>query len=397
MQYFTVEAGDPQEAIAKMRRQYGEEARILTHKNVRRGGLFGFFAREAVEITGYVPDVRKNPPPQASAEVEEAKKRILETAKREQSLQQILKEIRTLKDNIAAGSPAQKHPGPARIEELLVTNDFDEQFRRNVHERIRKSFSVAELDNLPLLMSSVLEWIGQGIRIHSPFNGLPDQGRKIYIIVGPTGVGKTTSIAKLAAIYGIGNAKVPARKVQILTIDNYRIAARRQIETYAEIMRVPVAFAESASEFRKALALASDKELVLVDTIGKSPRDLARLAEMKDILDTAGSESEINLAISATTKASDVEDILQQFEPFKYKAVILTKLDETQKVGNIISVLSRREKPLSFIADGQGVPQDIEEASVLRLLMSLDGFRINREGLEEKFGPQQKIAEKFWK
>jgi flagellar biosynthesis protein FlhF len=396
MQYFTVEAGTPREAIEKMRRHYGEEARILTHKNVRRGGLFGFFAREAVEITGYVPAAKKNNSPSRGSEIEEAKKKILETAKREQSLQQILKEIQSLKENFVPGGPAQMLPGQAKIEELLAANDFDESFRRAIHERIRKEFSVAELDNIPLLMSSVLEWIGQGIRIYPAFSEA-GQERKIFIIVGPTGVGKTTSIAKLAAIYGIGNSKVPARRVQIVTIDNYRIAARRQIETYAEIMRVPVAFAESAAEFQKVLALASDKELVLVDTIGKSPRDLARLAEMKDVLDTAGSESEIHLALSATTKASDVEEILQQFEPFKYKAVILTKLDETQKVGNIVSVLSRREKALSFIADGQGVPQDIEEASVLRLLMSLDGFRINREGLEDKFGPQQKIAEKFWK
>jgi flagellar biosynthesis protein FlhF len=395
MQYFTVEAGTPKEAIEKMRRHYGEEARILTHKNVRRGGLFGFFAREAVEITGYVPAAKKTSPPAGNAEIEEAKKRILETAKREQSLQQILKEIQSLKENITAGTP-QMHPGQARIEELLADNDFDESFRRAIHERIRKEFSVAELENIPLLMSSVLEWIGQGIRIYPPF-GTNGAERKVFIIVGPTGVGKTTSIAKLAAIYGIGNSRVAARRVQIVTIDNYRIAARRQIETYAEIMRVPVAFAESAGEFQKVLALAADKDLVLVDTIGKSPRDLARLAEMKDVLDTAGSESEIHLALSATTKASDVEDILRQFEPFKYKAVILTKLDETQKIGNIISVLSRHEKALSFIADGQGVPQDIEEASVLRLLMSLGGFRINREGLEEKFGPQQKIAEKFWK
>ena len=396
MQYFTVEAGTPKEAIEKMRLHYGGEARILTHKNVRRGGLFGFFAREAVEITGYVPAVKKDSSPARAGEIQEAKKKILETAKREQSLQQILKEIQSLKENISTGAPAQLLPGQAKIEEMLLANDFDETFRRAVHERIRKEFSVADLENIPLLMSSVLEWIGQGIKIYPAFGEVRSE-RTVFILVGPTGVGKTTTVAKLAAIYGIGNSKVAARRVQIVTIDNYRIAARRQIETYAEIMRVPVAFAESAVEFEKVLALAADKELVLVDTIGKSPRDLARLAEMKDVLDVVGAESEIHLAISATTKASDVEDILQQFEPFKYKAVILTKLDETQKIGNIISVLSRRDKALSFIADGQGVPQDIEEASVLRLLMSLDGFRINREGLAQKFGPQQKIAEKFWK
>ena len=100
--------------------------------------------------------------------------------------------------------------------------------------------------------------------------------------------------------------------------------------------------------------------------------------------------------ISATTKASDVEEILKTFEPFKYRAVILTKLDETLRIGNILSVLAACRKPVSYIADGQSVPQDIEQASVLRLLMNLDGFHINRERLEKRFGERVKISDAYW-
>jgi flagellar biosynthesis protein FlhF len=117
---------------------------------------------------------------------------------------------------------------------------------------------------------------------------------------------------------------------------------------------------------------------------------------MKEVLDAAGSRSEIHLALSATTKASDVEEILKQFEPFRYSAVILTKLDETLRIGNILGALSTLGKPVSFLADGQSVPQDIEKASVLRLLMNLEGFQINRERLEKLFGTREKISDAYW-
>jgi flagellar biosynthesis protein FlhF len=123
---------------------------------------------------------------------------------------------------------------------------------------------------------------------------------------------------------------------------------------------------------------------------------LSKLGEMREVLDAAGSYSEIHLAVSATTKASDVEDILKTFEPFRYRAVILTKLDETLRLGNILSVLSSMGKPVSYIADGQSVPQDIERASVLRLLMNLEGFQCPRERLEKKFGRREKIADALW-
>ncbi|MBA7618034.1 Signal recognition particle receptor FtsY [subsurface metagenome] len=274
-------------------------------------------------------------------------------------------------------------------------NDFSEMFMEKILRRVRHDFSLENLENIPALEAKVLEWIGEGIKIYHPLKYLEKES-KVFIIVGPTGVGKTTTIAKLAAANGVGNNQLALRRVKIVTIDNYRIAARRQIETYAEIMRIPVACAESGAEFKKVLALSEDMDLILVDTIGKSPRDLSKLAEMKEILDAAGSSSETHLAVSATTKASDVEEILKQFEPFRYKAIILTKLDETMRVGNIISVLVMANKPISYIADGQGVPQDIEEASVVRLLMNLDGFRIDREQIEEKFGKREKITDKYW-
>lgn len=397
LEYFTIEATSPREALEKMRRHYGQEARILTHKSVRRGGFFGLFAREGVEITGYVSQVPRQKP---KVSMEETRSKILADAKREQSLQLILKEIQALKENMGKDEPREardrdKPTGLARIESIMQVNDFSPAFIAEILKRVRREFSLEDLENFAVLQTRVLEWIGEQIQIYPPFE-ISKDGQKVFILVGPTGVGKTTTIAKLAAIYGVSGSRSGAPNVRIVTIDNYRIAALRQIETYAEIMRIPVACVESGNEFKKFLAMAEGSNLILVDTIGRSPRDMSKLAEMKEVLDAAGTRNEIHLAVSATTKASDVEEVLKTFEPFKYKAVILTKIDETLRIGNIISVLTGLHKPISYIADGQSVPQDLEQASVLRLLMNLEGFHCNREQLEKRFGERAKINGAYW-
>jgi flagellar biosynthesis protein FlhF len=386
MQYFTIQARSDREALEKMRLTYGEDARILTHRSVRVGGILGFFSSEGVELTGYVSeDAGKK----RRAEVEEEKKKILDSARKEQTLQLLLKEIQGLRDSIKETRQPEKeealHPSLQRIDDLLAQNEFSEDFRTDIAGMARREFSLEKLDNFPALQAAVVEWIGSRIRIDSP-RGSDGKGARAVVIVGPTGVGKTTTIAKLAAIHGIGGNGTRPKRVRIVTIDNYRIAAKQQIETYAEIMRIPVSLVESATDLAKVMALHQDTDLILVDTIGRSPRDLTKLAEMKEILDKCGSEAMVYLAVSATTKASDTEEILRQFEPFKYRSIILTKLDETMRIGSVISSMDKHHKSISYLCDGQGVPQDLEEATVGRLLMNMEGFRIDREAVEQKFG-----------
>jgi flagellar biosynthesis protein FlhF len=384
MRYFTVQARTDREAIQKMKSAYGEDARILTHRAVRTGGLLGLFTAEGVEVTGYISEDGAR---RKKVEVEDEKKKILDTVRRDQTLQVLLKEIQSLREAVttARAPAAELHPSIARIEDLLSVNDFSEEYRAGMRDRIRREFSLETLENYGALQTAVVEWIGDSIAIDSPLSfGGP--GPAVVAIVGPTGVGKTTTIAKLAAVHGLAGGRAPGRKVRIITIDNYRIAAKQQIETYAEIMRIPVSLVESAPDLAKTLTLSQDADLVLIDTIGRSPRDLAKLAEMKDILGACGTRAMIYLALSATTKASDAEEILRQFEPFGYRSVILTKLDETMRIGNVVSVLARHRKSVAYLCDGQGVPQDLAEASAVRLLMNMEGFRINREALEKRYG-----------
>ena len=387
MQYFTIQARSNREAIEKMKGTYGESARILTHRSVRLGGFLGLFSTEGVEVTGYLSEDGNR---KRKVDVEEEKRKILDGIKKEQTLQALLEEIQGLRESLdnrppAPAAPAHEpHPSLRQLEELLVSNEFAGDYIAGIHERARREFSLEALDNFPQLQTAVVGWIGERITIDPPLS-FSARGARIVIVVGPTGVGKTTTIAKLAAIYGLGDDKSPPRRVRIVTIDNYRIAAKQQIETYAEIMRIPVSLVESAEELRKNIALYQDTDLILVDTIGRSPRDLGKLAEMKEILAACGSQASVYLALSATTKASDTEEILRQYAPFGYRAVILTKLDETMRIGNVLSCLARQKTPVAYICDGQGVPQDLEEASPVRLLMNMEGFRIDREALEERF------------
>jgi flagellar biosynthesis protein FlhF len=202
-------------------------------------------------------------------------------------------------------------------------------------------------------------------------------------------VGKTTSVAKMAAIHSLGAKGERAKDVRLLTIDNYRIGAKQQIQTYAEILQIPFSSVESYQDLQKRLAIYKDADLILVDTIGKSPKDYMNLAKMREVLEGCDGKAEFHLAISATTKVTDIKEVLQQFEPFGYQAVVLTKLDETMRIGNLISVLWEKGKSISYITNGQGVPDDIDRASVLRLLKTLEGFQIDIPRLRERFGTEE--------
>lgn len=258
---------------------------------------------------------------------------------------------------------------------------------------MKSTFALSELENESAVMEQVVDWIGESIRIYTV---LPKNKPHIFVLVGPTGVGKTTTIAKLAAVYGMGIGGQKPLKVRMITIDTYRLAAKEQIEKYAEIMQIPLSYVQFPQELAKAIALYSDVDLIFIDTIGKSPRDYEKLAEMQKLLDVCAGTSETHLAVSATVKTSDIHEMLQQFEPFRYQSVVVTKLDETTRIGNILSVLSEKQKSISYITYGQKVPQDIERATVVRLLMNLDGFRVNRQRIEKKF-QEQRVINSEWR
>lgn len=388
MQYLVEEGATHREVLEKVRARYGDAAQVLSHRTVRTGGFLGLFAREGVEITFYLKDDSVRETERKRQDMEDEKRKLLDRINQEKAIQEVLSEVRSIKNMVEDGagrasSYDDEHPTLAALDELLVQNDFSPSYRQELLARARSEFSLDGLEDYKAVEDALLSWVGDRIQLPGDTRAVRP---RVIVLVGPTGVGKTTTIAKLAAIHNLGMAGEQAQDVRMITIDNFRIGARQQIETYGSIMRVPVSTVETAADLRKTIAMYKDTDLILVDTIGKSPRDAVRLAEMQQILDACGSGAEVYLAVSATTKTQDMLDVFRQFEPFGYRAVVITKMDETGRVGNVLSALSERDKSVAWITDGQRVPLDIERAHPLRFLMKLEGFAPNRPKLEERYG-----------
>ncbi|BCG63010.1 MAG: flagellar biosynthesis protein FlhF [Methyloprofundus sp.] len=187
----------------------------------------------------------------------------------------------------------------------------------------------------------------------------------VVALVGPTGVGKTTTIAKLAAQFILQHGS--SRQVALITMDNYRIGAHEQLSTYGRILDVPVRVAADGEELRSLINSFSDKRLILIDTAGVSQKD-QRMLEQIEELQEADIQVKPYLVMSATTQLKAMDEIIQGFAGFELEACILTKMDETAETGHAISALIEHQLPLAFITDGQQVPEDIHKASSVMLI-----------------------------
>jgi flagellar biosynthesis protein FlhF len=188
----------------------------------------------------------------------------------------------------------------------------------------------------------------------------------IVALIGPTGVGKTTTIAKLAAKFVL---KHGSSQIALITTDNYRIGAYEQLNTYGRILDVPVRVASSAEELRNFINGFADKRLILIDTAGMNQRDM-KLVEQINTLQQNGLAIKSYLVISAATEYKAMNAIIKAFALFDPQASILTKLDEAVTIGSAISSIIEHNLPLSFVTDGQQVPEDIHSPHARSLIES---------------------------
>ena len=183
-------------------------------------------------------------------------------------------------------------------------------------------------------------------------------GPRILAMVGPTGVGKTTTIAKLAAMHALNRGV----SVAMVTTDNFRVGAVEQLKTYAKIMDLPLEVASNAQELSQVLAKHADKDLILIDTAGRSPKDSERIDELRGYLEcTAGIEA--YLCLAATTRSLELDQIIATFGVLPISRLLFTKLDESKSFGCIVETNVKHKLPLSYFSTGQNVPEDLEVAT----------------------------------
>jgi flagellar biosynthesis protein FlhF len=187
-------------------------------------------------------------------------------------------------------------------------------------------------------------------------------GKKIWAFIGPTGVGKTTTLAKVAAHFLLRFNK----RIVLVTLDTYRIGGIEQLKTYARILRLPFEIATDAGTLKEIIDRHQDRDLLLIDTAGRNPRRRDQLEEMKGILN-ADPRVENHLVLSATTKDADLAALVEQFSLLPIRSYVFTKIDETEEYTSLFNQLLRYRKPLSYLTNGQKVPEDIEPATKNRV------------------------------
>jgi flagellar biosynthesis protein FlhF len=236
--------------------------------------------------------------------------------------------------------------------EILRHNDFDPEESITIINEVRNSMSREDLRDRYKIEKSLKDLLKGRVVTTGPFR--TGSRKKIIMFMGPTGVGKTTTMAKLGAIYSLREG----HSVAFMTLDNYRIAATEQLKKYAEIMNIPVHVVTNQKDFKDVIT-NEKAEIIMVDTSGRSHRNELKISEIKSFADTVDYDLDKVLCVSANTKKSDLNDIFRSFDVMHFNAIIITKVDETSYIGNVIDVADKYNKPISYYTNGQEVPNDI--------------------------------------
>lgn len=301
------------------------------------------------------PPVAKEPPPRPSVRQEAES----ESSKAMQELQKEMRKIRRALDThfSHAAWDNSNRAAPLRLDLLRRLSDLG--FSRKIALPLANRLGAAE--DMELAWQGCRDLLGRQAPVIE--DNLLDYGG-IVALVGPTGVGKTTTIAKLAARFRLKNGP---RQVALITTDNYRIAAYDQLGAYGRILDAPVRAAGNAEELRHLLTDFYDKRLILIDTAGMGQRDF-RLAGQFEMLRQEDIPIQTYLVLSAASQARVMHDAIEAFSGCSPRACILTKLDESPSLGVALSTLIERQLPAAFLCDGQQVPEDLHPARTHLLL-----------------------------
>ncbi len=387
------------EAMILVKEDLGKEAIVMNIKSIKPKGVFRMFRKPFVEITaayeenGGLKNASQTPPPIKEAgfnkdyeqallrgdilanvpEVKDSKNQDssaievkldnLQTMLEKQIVLESVKNSEEEKGNVSIFDNACVK----LIVDMLIDNDVStenaEGIIKEVENRITKDTTIDNI--LSHVYQKIVLKLGQPKTI-----SLNHEGTKFIYFIGPTGVGKTTTIAKIVSSITLKN-KI---KVALVTLDTYRIAAVEQLRTYANILNIPLRVVYSNNELKEVQEEFKDFDLVLVDTAGRSHKNEEQVAEIKEMIETTPEElREIYLVLSITTKYKDLVQITDSYRMITDYNLIFTKLDETSSVGNILNLRLLTEAPLSYTTWGQNVPDDIGKVNAQKIAKQLLG------------------------
>ncbi len=241
----------------------------------------------------------------------------------------------------------------------LLEADLDAELAHSILNRMRGEGVPAGRDRLRLAMAAELA----GRFRCEPGVGVGSAAPRIVALIGPCGAGKTTTLVKLAARFGLATR----RPTQILSADTFRVAAAEQLRSYAAILGVGFRVVEGARGLAQALEELRRKDLILIDTPGYGPGDLDAAAELAELLGSR-EDVDVQLVLTASMRSADLSRVVDRFEPFHPRRLVFTRLDETEAFGPLVNEAVRTGKPVSFLCAGQRIPEDLEPATKDRII-----------------------------
>lgn len=417
MKFHTFSGETPAEALKKAQVECGENALVINTKQIRKKTISASALYEVVVAIeeNQAPPPRPAPQPSQSRHksgedvlfsLSEAAKQIsqiaqatsesgssfppknIEKSHNNEGLGDIKNEITKLADKIKLIQEMFWDEKAHLRNNLAIPSEFSEIYKlakiSGMGEDHLENIMNLTLEHMPSRMKNSSETIKRyfqvllrkliPVRVEEE---MPKGSKKVMMFVGPTGVGKTTTIAKLAARYSYIQEK--RAKVGIITLDTYRIGAVEQLFQYAKMMRLPIEDVVEPSDFNNALSSLSHCDVILIDTVGSSQYDKDKLLKLNKFIQSSNFQIDVNLVLSAGCKLEDLKEIYKNFSFLDIDTLIFTKFDETKVFGTIFSLIYDIDKPVSYFSIGQEVPDDIVAASSDFLVECiLDGFERKR-------------------